>query len=85
MTTFKLPRQSAMPSQKHSMEPERQQQRSTQILQSLTGKKVAGNMLTKEYRVPLPLSLEEYRIAQLYMIQVYFSLLILLIHFMELD
>ena len=42
-------------------------------------------MLTKEYRVPLPLSLEEYRIAQLYMIQVYFSLIILLIHFMELD
>ncbi|XP_066936754.1 protein retinal degeneration B-like [Clytia hemisphaerica] len=26
-------------------------------------------MLTKEYRIPLPLSLEEYRIAQLYMIQ----------------
>jgi len=28
-------------------------------------------MLTKEYRIPLPLSLEEYRIAQLYMIQVH--------------
>ncbi|XP_038055386.1 protein retinal degeneration B-like isoform X2 [Patiria miniata] len=26
-------------------------------------------MLTKEYRIPLPLSVEEYRIAQLYMIQ----------------
>jgi hypothetical protein len=26
-------------------------------------------MLIKEYRIPLPLSLEEYRIAQLYMIQ----------------
>ena len=27
-------------------------------------------MLIKEYRIPLPLSLDEYRIAQLYMIQV---------------
>lgn len=27
-------------------------------------------MLIKEYRIPLPLTLEEYRIAQLYMIQV---------------
>lgn len=27
-------------------------------------------MLIKEYHIPLPLSLEEYRIAQLYMIQV---------------
>jgi hypothetical protein len=27
-------------------------------------------MLIKEYRIPLPLSVEEYRIAQLYMIQV---------------
>ena len=26
------------------------------------------NMLIKEYRTPLPLSVEEYRIAQLYMI-----------------
>ena len=25
-------------------------------------------MLIKEYRIPLPLSLEEYRVAQLYMI-----------------
>ena len=28
-------------------------------------------MLTKEYRIPLPLSLNEYKIAQLFMIQVY--------------
>ena len=28
-------------------------------------------MLIKEYHVPLPLTLEEYRIAQLYMIQVH--------------
>ena len=27
-------------------------------------------MLIKEYRIPLPLSVEEYRIAQLYMIAV---------------
>ena len=27
-------------------------------------------MLIKEYRIPLPLTVEEYRIAQLYMIQV---------------
>lgn len=27
-------------------------------------------MLIKEYRIPLPLQLEEYRIAQLYMIAV---------------
>ena len=27
-------------------------------------------MLIKEYHIPLPLTLEEYRIAQLYMIQV---------------
>jgi hypothetical protein len=27
-------------------------------------------MLIKEYRIPLPLTLEEYSIAQLYMIQV---------------
>ena len=27
-------------------------------------------MLIKEYQIPLPLTLEEYRIAQLYMIQV---------------
>lgn len=27
-------------------------------------------MLIKEYRIPMPLSVEEYRIAQLYMIQV---------------
>ena len=27
-------------------------------------------MLIKEYRIPVPLSLEEYKIAQLYMIQV---------------
>ncbi len=26
------------------------------------------NMLIKEYRIPLPMSVEEYRIAQLYMI-----------------
>ena len=29
-------------------------------------------MLIKEYRIPLPMSVEEYRIAQLYMIQVCF-------------
>lgn len=29
-------------------------------------------MLIKEYRIPLPMSVEEYRIAQLYMIQVIF-------------
>lgn len=28
-------------------------------------------MLIKEYRIPLPLTVEEYRIAQLYMIQVH--------------
>lgn len=27
-------------------------------------------MLIKEYRIPLPMSVDEYRIAQLYMIQV---------------
>jgi hypothetical protein len=27
-------------------------------------------MLIKEYRIPLPLSVEEYRVAQLYMIAV---------------
>ena len=27
-------------------------------------------MLIKEYHIPLPLTLEEYKIAQLYMIQV---------------
>lgn len=27
-------------------------------------------MLIKEYRIPMPMSVEEYRIAQLYMIQV---------------
>lgn len=27
-------------------------------------------MLVKEYRIPLPLSVEEYRVAQLYMIAV---------------
>lgn len=27
-------------------------------------------MLIKEYRIPMPLSVDEYRIAQLYMIQV---------------
>ena len=27
-------------------------------------------MLIKEYRIPLPLTVEEYKIAQLYMIQV---------------
>ena len=30
-------------------------------------------MLIKEYRIPLPMSVEEYRIAQLYMIQVTLS------------
>lgn len=29
-----------------------------------------ANMLIKEYRIPMPMSVEEYRIAQLYMIQV---------------
>ena len=28
-------------------------------------------MLVKEYRIALPMSVEEYRIAQLYMIQVF--------------
>jgi hypothetical protein len=27
-------------------------------------------MIIKEYRIPLPMTVEEYRIAQLYMIQV---------------
>ncbi|KAG8514982.1 Membrane-associated phosphatidylinositol transfer protein 2 [Galemys pyrenaicus] len=27
-------------------------------------------MIVKEYRIPLPMTVEEYRIAQLYMIQV---------------
>lgn len=31
-------------------------------------------MLIKEYRIPMPMSVEEYRIAQLYMIQVSASL-----------
>ena len=31
-------------------------------------------MLIKEYRIPLPLTVEEYRIAQLYMIQVCHSI-----------
>lgn len=45
----------------------------------------AANMLIKEYRIPMPMSLEEYRIAQLYMIQVslFFSFFIFLIS--ELD
>ena len=30
-------------------------------------------MLIKEYHIPLPLTLEEYKIAQLYMIQVHAS------------
>ena len=30
-------------------------------------------MLTKEYRICLPMSVEEYRIAQLYMIQVFYN------------
>ena len=30
-------------------------------------------MLVKEYHIPLPLTVEEYRIAQLYMIQVQLS------------
>jgi hypothetical protein len=29
-------------------------------------------MLIKEYRIPLPLTLKEYSIAQLYMIQVHY-------------
>ena len=34
----------------------------------------AGEMvLTKEYRIPLPLTVDEYRIAQLYMIAVSIS------------
>lgn len=32
-------------------------------------------MLIKEYRIPLPLTVEEYRIAQLYMIAVSFEFL----------
>ena len=32
-------------------------------------------MLIKEYRIPLPLTVEEYKIAQLYMIQVSVRLL----------
>lgn len=31
---------------------------------------VSAVMLIKEYRIPLPLTVDEYRIAQLYMIQV---------------
>lgn len=31
---------------------------------------VDSKMIIKEYRIPLPLTVEEYRIAQLYMIQV---------------
>lgn len=31
-------------------------------------------MLIKEYRIPLPLTVEEYRIAQLYMIAVSFKM-----------
>lgn len=31
-------------------------------------------MLIKEYRIPLPLTVEEYKIAQLYMIQVRWGL-----------
>ena len=38
-------------------------------------------MLIKEYQIPLPLSVEEYRIAQLYMIQVCFYLCFYLISF----
>ncbi len=33
-------------------------------------KKIKKVMLIKEYRIPLPLSVEEYKIAQLYMIAV---------------
>jgi len=29
-----------------------------------------ARMLIKEYRIPMPMSVEEYKIAQLYMIQV---------------
>lgn len=29
-----------------------------------------SKMIIKEYRIPLPMTVEEYRIAQLYMIQV---------------
>lgn len=37
----------------------------------MSGQEVfASKMLIKEYRIPLPMSVEEYRIAQLYMIQV---------------
>lgn len=37
----------------------------------LSGQKIfVFKMLIKEYRIPLPMSVEEYRIAQLYMIQV---------------
>lgn len=32
-------------------------------------------MLIKEYRIPLPLSTEEYKVAQLYMIAVSFNLI----------
>lgn len=31
---------------------------------------VDSKMIIKEYRIPLPMTVEEYRIAQLYMIQV---------------
>lgn len=33
-------------------------------------------MLIKEYRIPMPMSVEEYRIAQLYMIQVIFAFVV---------
>lgn len=37
----------------------------------LSGRELCvSKMLIKEYRIPLPMSVEEYRIAQLYMIQV---------------
>jgi hypothetical protein len=43
-------------------------------------------MLLKEYRILLPLTVEEYRIAQLYMIAVmlfYYYYLFIYIHFIE--
>lgn len=37
---------------------------------SSSGPEPRRNMLLKEYRIPLPLSVDEYRVAQLYMIAV---------------
>lgn len=45
-------------------------------------------MLIKEYRIPMPLNIDEYKIAQLYMIQVkinhYFNLILMKLFELEL-